>query len=160
MLVVVEGALLELLDPLADLGRIGDRHTADVDPPVDHPVLDALGGRQHVDAGVERAERHVSRLGGDHVEVMHRLGEVHRVVEPELLVILGHELGVVRIGGLRAFCAGHDLEVGGQGEAFVGHRRQTSRGTARGAFAASGFGLHPRLALLSSAAIQREDSRA
>ena len=126
MLVVVEGALLELADALLDLGRIGHRDAADVDPPVDDAVLDPLGGGQNVDAGVERTQRDVGRLGRDHVEVMHRLGEVHRVVEPELLVILGHELGVVRIGRLRAFGAGHDLEVAGQGEALLGHRWQTS----------------------------------
>src|SRR5690606_41847959 len=79
----------------------------------------------------ERPECDVCSMGGNHVEVMHRFREVHRVVEPELLVVLGHELGVIWIGGLRAFGAGHDFEVAGQGKTLgVGHLGQTSLGKA------------------------------
>src|SRR5438067_11343220 len=46
------------------------------------------------------AEGTVRGLGGHHVERGHRFREVHRVVEPEALVVRGGELHVVGIGGL------------------------------------------------------------
>ncbi len=100
VLIIVEGALLELLGAAGDLGRIGHRIAADVDAAVDHPLVDAEGGGQAVHPGVGCAQGAIGRLAGDHVEMRHRLGEVHGVVEPEAVVVRLVELHVVGEGGL------------------------------------------------------------
>ena len=108
--VVVEGALLEFPGAAGDLDRVRHGVAADVHPPVDDAVVDAERGRQAVHAGAGRAQGAVRRLGRDHVERGHRLREVHRVVEPEALIVRGAELHVIGVGGLGAFRAGHHLE--------------------------------------------------
>src|SRR5690606_31178842 len=96
-------------------------------------------------------QRAIGRLRRNHVEMMHRLGEMHRVVEPEPLVVLGHELAIIGISRLRALGAGHDLDGTGEREGFLfGHRANLSWRSARGTLAASmRCGRHPRLAGLA-----------
>ncbi len=116
--VIVEGALLEFLRAPRDLRRIGDAVSADVEAPVDNPAVDAERGRQGLDARVRRAERDVGRFRCNRVEDVHRLGEVHRVVEPKALVVILGELHVVRIGGLRPLGTRDDVQRTGKREAL------------------------------------------
>ncbi len=120
VLVVVTGPPLERLEPALDLGGIGDRYGRYVNPPVDDPVLDAeRGGEAEHPRGV-RADRGVRDLRRHHVEGRHRLGEVHRVVEPETVVVLGLEPGEVRVHRPPAFGARHISDLRGEREAAGG----------------------------------------
>jgi len=117
VLVVVRGALLEDLEPTTDLAGVVDRIGGDVDAPVQHAELDAKrrGERKH--ARREGAERRVRNLGGEDVEGRHHLREMHRVVEPEALVVLRLELRVVRVHRFPVACARNALDLRGQREA-------------------------------------------
>ena len=110
MLVVVERALLELVRAPLDLRGIGDRVAADVDTSVDDAVIDPERRRQAMHARVRGTQRAVRCLRRDHVERRHRLREVHRVVEPEAVVVGRAELDVIGIGRLRALGPRDHLE--------------------------------------------------
>src|SRR5881227_3052026 len=99
--VVVEGALLELAGAAGDLRWVRHGVAADVDSPVDDPVVDPERGRQAVHARGGGAESTIRGLGRHHVERRHRFREMHRVVEPEPRIVRGSELHVVGVGGLR-----------------------------------------------------------
>ena len=120
VLEVVAGALLEELRALGDLGRIRDRVAGDVDVAVDDPVVDAHGGRNGEDAVLPVRDPHVGDVRADEVERGHRQREVHRVPEPEaLLVLLAPALveeRVVRVHLLPALAARRRLDLVGAGE--------------------------------------------
>ncbi len=69
-------------------------------------------------ARVGGSQRAVGRLGRHHVEGRHRLRKMHRVVEPEALVVALAELGVIRVRRLRPFGSRHDLQRAGQRKFF------------------------------------------
>src|SRR6185369_16135552 len=89
---------------------IGHGVAADVHPAVDDAVVDPERGGQAVHARGGGAQGAVGGFRGHHVEGGHRLREMHRVVEPEALIVRGGELHVVRIGGLRGLGTGHHLQ--------------------------------------------------
>src|SRR6185312_4165590 len=126
----IESTLLKLLRAACDLCRIGHGVAADVHPSVDDAVIDSQSRRQAVHTRIGGAERTVSGLGGHHVESRHRLRKMHRVVEPETLVVPFAELRMVGVGGLRPFGPRHDLQRAGQGKpcgllwCFHGERTQ------------------------------------
>ncbi len=97
VLVIVPGALLEFREALLDLLRIGHGVRGDVDPPVQDAIFDAQHGGEREHPRRHRAERGVRNLGADPVEGGQRLRKMHRIVEPEALVVLGPEAGVVGI---------------------------------------------------------------
>ncbi len=115
VLEVVAGTPLEELRALGDLGRIQDRVARDVDVAVDAPVVDAHGRRHGEDPVLPRADALVRRVDAGDVEGRHRQREVHRVPEPEaLLVLLASALveqGVVRIHLLPALAARRSLDL-------------------------------------------------
>ncbi len=116
ILVVVEGAFLELYGAARDLLRIGNGVAADVYPAIDDPVIDTQRGRQTMHPGVGRAQRAVRRFCRDHVECGHGLGKVHGIVEPEFPVVGFGKLNMVWIGRLRLFGSRYDLHRAGQRE--------------------------------------------
>jgi hypothetical protein len=139
VLVVVPGPLLELGQPGLDLLGVQDGIRGDVHPAVQHPVLDPQrGGKGEHPRGV-RADGRVGNLGGDDVESRHRLGEVHRVVEPEPLVVLGLEAGVPGVHArpvlgsrYRLDLRGQEEACGGLGDRLIGHVHSSlSSGAAR-----------------------------
>ena len=87
VLEVVAGPPLEELGPLGDLRRVGDRVAGDVDVAVDDPVVDSHRGRDRENAVLPRADRLVGRVDAGHVERRHRHREVHRVPEPEPVLV-------------------------------------------------------------------------
>ena len=87
VLKVVAGTLLEELGALGHLGRIGDRIARDVDVAIDHPPVDAHRRRHREHPVLPFTDRLVGRVDADHVERRHRLGEVHRVPEPEPILV-------------------------------------------------------------------------
>ncbi len=116
VLVVVPGALLEHLQAPLDLRGIRNGVGGDVDAPIDDPVVDSQGGREGEHAGSHRSHARIGNLRRDHIERRHGLGEMHRVVEPEPLVVLRAKAGVVRIHRLPAFRSGEGADLGRQGE--------------------------------------------
>ena len=120
VLVVVARATLEELHALGDLLRVGDRVAGDVDEAVDHPVVDAHRGRHGEHAVLPRADGLIGAVDALHVERGHRHREVHRVPEPEaLLVLLAAclvENRVVRIHLLPALAARWSLDFVRAGE--------------------------------------------
>ena len=116
VLVVEAGALLEQRQPPADLRGIGDRIGGDVDAAVDDAMIDAEGRRKREDAGGESAQTLIGNFRRQDVERRHRLGEMHRVVEPEDLVVLGPETREVGIHGLPAFGSREVADFRGQQE--------------------------------------------
>ncbi len=97
ILIVMSGALLEFREPRLDLHRIGHGMRGDVDPPVQDAILDPEHRRKREHPRRHRAQRRIGNLGADSVEGGDRLGKVHRIVEPEALVVLGPEAGVIGI---------------------------------------------------------------
>ena len=87
VLEVVARALLEVPRALGDLLRVGDRVPGDVDVAVEAPVVDPHRGRDREDPVLPRAERLVGGVDADRVERRHRQREVHRVPEPEALLV-------------------------------------------------------------------------
>ena len=114
VLVVVAGPSLEEPGPLGDLGRIGHRVAGDVDVAVDDPVVDSHRRRHREHAVLPRADRLIGGVDADHVERRHREREVHRVPEPEtVLVALAPalvEARVVRVHLLPALAARRRLD--------------------------------------------------
>ena len=102
VLIIMAGPLLKEGEAAADLGGIGHGIGGDIDPSVDDAVIDAERGRKGEDAVGEGAQRLIGHFRRQHVEGGHRLGEMHRVVEPEDLVVLGPEPREIRIHGLPA----------------------------------------------------------
>jgi hypothetical protein len=117
VLEVVAGPLLEVPGPLRDLLRVGDRVAGDVDVAVDAAVVDPHRRRDREDAVLPRADPVVGRVDAEHVERRHRQREVHRVPEPEsLLVGLPPALVEQRVVGvhlLPALAAGRRLDLVG-----------------------------------------------
>ena len=117
---VVARALLEVAGPLGHLVRIGDGIAGDVDVPVDDPVVDAHRRRDGEHAVLPRAHRLVGRIDADDVERRMRDGEVHRVPEPEaVLVRLAAPLVEERVVGVHLLPAlaplgGRDLVRAGE----------------------------------------------
>ena len=113
--VVVAGARLEVPRALADLRRVEDRVAGDVDVAVDAAPVDAHRGRHGEDAVLPVADRLVRAVDADRVERGHRHREVHRVPEPEPLLVLRAallvEAGVVRVHLLPALAAGRRLDL-------------------------------------------------
>ncbi len=120
VLEVVAGPPLEELGPLGDLGGIRHRVPRDVDVAVDDAVVDAHGGRNGEDAVLPGGDAHVGDVRTDEVERGHRQREVHRVPEPEpLLVLLAPALveeRVVRVHLLPALAARRRLDLVRAGE--------------------------------------------
>ena len=113
--VVVPRALLEEPGALGDLRRVGDGVAGDVDVAVDAAPVDAHRRRHREDPVLPRAERLVGGVDADRVERGHRHREVHRVPEPEALLVglapLLVEAGVVRVHLLPALAAGRSLDL-------------------------------------------------
>ena len=116
VLVVVTRASLEDLQPSLDLLGVGNRVRRDVDAPVHDAVLDPEGGGENEDPGRVGPDRRVGDLGRDRVEGRHGFGEVHRVVEPEPLVVLGLEPGEVGVHRGPPFGTQHVGDLRRQGE--------------------------------------------
>ena len=120
VLEVVARPPLEELRALGDLGRVGDRVAGDVDVAVHAPVVDAHGRRHSEDPVLPGAEPLVGRIDAGDVEGRHRQREVHRVPEPEaLLVRLAPPLveqRVVRVHLLPALAARRRLDLVRVGE--------------------------------------------
>ncbi len=85
--VVVARALLEVLRAYGDLRRVGNRVPRDVDVAVDAAPVDAGRRWDGEDAVLPRPERLVGGVDADRVERRHRRREVHRVPEPEPLLV-------------------------------------------------------------------------
>ena len=119
VLEVVPGPRAEFGRAALDLGRVEDRVGGDVDPAVDDPVLDAERGREDEQPRGVGADRLVRHLPGDGVEGRHRLGEVHGVVEPEALVVVGLEAREVPVHGAPVLRAGHVGDLRGEREACL-----------------------------------------
>ncbi len=116
VLVVIERALLELCGAARDFRGIGNAVSANVYPAIDDSVIDAQCGRQTMHPSVGRTQRAISRLCGHHVECRHGLGKVHRIVEPEFMVVVFRELNVIGIGRLGPFGTRYDLHRARQRE--------------------------------------------
>src|SRR5690606_17690622 len=99
---------------------VGDGCGADVDVPVEDAEVDPLSRRDAEDAGAHLADGDIRGLGGDDVERGDRLREVHPVIEPEPVLLVGPpifaEQDVVRIHLLPALGAGwrRDFERAGK----------------------------------------------
>ena len=87
VLEVVAGPPLEELGPLGDLGGVRHRVPGDVDVAVDDAVVDAHGGRNREHTVLPGGDSHVRDVRADEVECGHRQREVHRVPEPEALLV-------------------------------------------------------------------------
>ena len=113
--VVVAGSLLEVLGALANLRRVENRVAGDVDVAVDAPPVDAHRRRDREDTVLPVADRLVRAVDADRVERGHRHREVHRVPEPESLLVrlaaLLVEAGVIGVHVLPAFAAGRSLDL-------------------------------------------------
>jgi hypothetical protein len=109
VLEVEAGALLEVLGALPDRLRVCDGVARDVDVAVDAPVVDPHRRRDREDPVLPRAERLIRGVDADRVERRHRQREVHRVPEPEALLVrlapLLVEQRVVRIQLLPALAS-------------------------------------------------------
>ncbi len=114
VLEVVAGAFLEEPSALSDLRGIGHRIAGDVDVAVDAAVVDPHRRRHGEHAVLPRADCLIRRVDADHVEGRHRHREVHRVPEPEAVLVrlapLLIEQRVVRVHLLPAFAAGGRLD--------------------------------------------------
>ena len=111
---VVAGAALEELGALRDLGRVGDGVAGDVDVAVDDAVVDAHRRRHGEDAVLPCPNGLVGAVDAGHVEGRHGQREVHRVPEPETVLVLlasrGREECVVGIDLLPALAAGRGVD--------------------------------------------------
>jgi len=116
VLIVEPGPLLKQREPSADFGGIPDRVGGDVDAAVDDAMIDAEGRRKREDAGREGAQSLIGNFRGHDVERRHRLREMHRVVEPEDLVVLRPETREVGVHGLPAFGSRDVADFRGQRE--------------------------------------------
>ena len=116
VLVIMPGAFLEFGEAFLDLRGVGDAVRGDVHAAVDDPVFDAEHGRKGEYASRHRAERRIGHLGADAVERRHRLRKMHRIVEPEDLVVLRAEAREVRVHVLGVFGAGQRPDFGRQGK--------------------------------------------
>ena len=85
--VVVARSLLEEAGSLGDLLGIGDRVAGDVDVAVDRPVVDAHRRRHREHPVLPGADRLIRGVDADHVKGRHRQREVHRVPEPEPVLV-------------------------------------------------------------------------
>ena len=120
VLEVIARALLEELGPLGNQVRVGDRVGRDVDVAVDHAIVDAHRGRHGEGPVLPAGEGEVRDVHLAHVEGGHRQREVHRVPEPEPVLVsflaVLVEQGPVRIHLLPALAAGGGLDREGTGE--------------------------------------------
>ena len=117
---VVARALLEDRGALGDLGRVGDGVPGDVDVAVHAPVVDAHRRRDGEDAVLPRGDALIRGVDAADVERRHRQREVHRVPEPEALLVRVAaalvEQRVVRVHLLPALAAGRRLDLVRAGE--------------------------------------------
>jgi len=118
VLVVVRRAFLKDLEaPLHFIG-IGDRVRGDVDAAIDDAVLDPQRGRKGKHPRGIGTQSRVGHLRGDRIESRHWLGKVHRVVEPEALVVLRPETRKERVKFAPAFSTGNIADLRGQRKRF------------------------------------------
>ena len=84
---VVPGALLEVADPLRDQIGICDGVGRDVHVAVDDPVVDAHRWGNREDAVLPVRKCVIRAVDRHHVERRHRVGEVHRIPEPQSALV-------------------------------------------------------------------------
>jgi len=105
--VVVTGALAKHGCALLYFLGIGHGVGRDVNATVVNAIIDAERGGKREDARHDGAHCRVRKFRAERIESRNRLGKMHRVVEPEALIVFGPEARVIGVHVLPALGARH-----------------------------------------------------